>query len=136
MVSHVKDACVAWSAICSFLAGIFFYCIILIIQQKNDFPYEVSFFSFRFGLPVEAIAVPLALTFILYVFAAISYADAIGGRDESVDMRVGTAKVFGGMGFVFMFVSLFVIMWLIDFWIALLEVIVAIVVFAYLVAHR
>jgi len=135
-MSRVGEACEAWSQLCAFLAGIFFTCIILIIQQRNDFPYDVSFFSLHYALPLEVVAVPLALTFIFYVFAAISYADALGGRDERIEMRVRTANAIGRMGFVFTFVSLFVIMWLIDFWIALLEVIVAIVVFVYLIRHR
>lgn len=88
-------------------------------------------------MPIEWVAVPLGLTFVFYMFAAISYADVVGAKEEKVaEMRVRTADSIGVLGFVFTFFSLFAVLLLIGFVIALLEAIVAIAVFVYLVKHR
>lgn len=71
------------------------------------------------------------------MFAAISYADAVGAKDEkSMNVRFKTADVIGAAGFVLTFVSLFAVLMLIGLGIALLEIVVAIVVFVYLKKHR
>jgi hypothetical protein len=135
-MSYDRSACDSWSKLCSFLAGIFFTCIVLIIQQRSSFPYRVVAFSVSFEMRLEFVAILLAFTFIFYMFAAISYADAVGAKDDKLGVRVKTANVVGGLGFVFTFVSLFMVLLLIGFWVAVLAEIVAIGVFVYLKRHR
>jgi len=70
------------------------------------------------------------------MFAAIAYADAVGAKDDKVYSRVRTANIIGIIGFVATFASLFIILLLIGFWLALIGGIAAIAVFLYLTIYR
>lgn len=64
-----------YSQICTFLAGIFFTCIMLIVQQKEKFDYELEIVGFRVRA-VDMISLPLTVTFLLFVFDAFIFATA------------------------------------------------------------
>ena len=65
-----------YSHICTFLAGIFFTCILLVLQQKEKFDYEVGIAAFRIRV-LEMVSVPLTTTFLLFVFDAFYLCDSL-----------------------------------------------------------
>ena len=141
-VESLERACDVWSKVCSFLAGIFFASIILVVQQKDKFPLNVILLNQTYETPIEVVAFFLAVTFTFFVFAAISYADAVGARVSSDKLnkkaysRSRTADIVGGLGFLSMFISLFFVLLLVSQWIAFLEVVITLIVFAFVILRR
>jgi len=141
-VELLERACDVWSKVCSFLAGIFFASIVLVVQQRDKFPLNVILLDQSYEMTIEFAALPLAVTFTLFVFAAISYADAVGARvhgdkfSKKVYSRSRTADIVGGLGFLSMFISLFFVLLLVNQLVAFLEVVIAFIVLAFVILRR
>lgn len=141
-VELLERACDVWSKVCSFLAGIFFASIVLVVQQQDKFPLNITLLDQSYEMTIEFATLPLAMTFTLFAFAAISYADAVGARvhgDKFIKKtysRSRTADIVGGLGFLSMFISLFFVLLLVSQWVAFLEIVVALTVFAFVILRR
>jgi len=118
-----------YSQICTFLAGIFFTCIMLIVQQKEKFDYELEIVGFRVRA-VDMISLPLTVTFLLFVFDAFIFATA-SQSDEHARMFRNRAVYLFYSGVIIMLISLFSILVQISLWLAFIGVVTAIVLTLY-----
>lgn len=105
------------SEICTFLAAIFFTCILLIVQQREKFEYGVEVVSFRIRA-IDMISLPLSVTFLLFVFDALFFAIASQSVENAKLWRNRVAYLFY-LGLLLMLISLFTILAQISLWIAL-----------------
>jgi len=119
--------------ICTFLAGIFFTCIILILQQREKFYYYIDTVIFKFRIQaLDTYVAPLTLTFIIFTFATIIYASACGTVEQRKRNKLeNKASFLFGLGFFSMFFSLFCILCQASFWIGLMGAGLAFLLFIY-----
>jgi hypothetical protein len=82
-----------YSQICTFLAGIFFTCILLVLQQKEKFDYDVGLVTFRIHA-LEMVSVPLTITFLLFVFDAFIFATASQSAEDAKLYRSKAVHLF------------------------------------------
>jgi len=118
-----------YSQICTFLAGIFFTCIMLIVQQKEKFDYELEIVGFRVRA-VDMISLPLTVTFLLFVFDAFIFATA-SQSDEHAKLFRNRAVFLFYFGISMMLISLFSIIVQISLWLAITAIAVSIVLILY-----
>lgn len=123
-----------WSHICTFLAGISFTCIILIMQQREKFEYSVKICNFEVRA-VDMISLPLTTTFLLFMFGAFIFATA-SQSSEHAKIWGKKAKNVIYLGFLSMLTSLFSILAQISLWLSLIETGLAIVLSFYWVYTR
>lgn len=117
------------SEICTFLAAIFFTCILLIVQQKEKFEYSVEMASLKVRA-IDMISLPLSVTFLLFVFDALFFAIASQSVENANLWRNRVSYLFY-LGLVLMLISLFSILAQISLWIALVGIGQAIVLMLY-----
>ena len=119
--------------ICTFLAGIFFTCLLLLVQIKEKFPYSITIMHFQGKIPLEILATLVTLTFISFAFGALSFASSYGRNPSEMKKIMELAANFNSVGFATMFFSLFFLLLLVDFWVALLGILISVCMFAYFV---
>lgn len=118
-----------YSEICTFLAGIFFTCILLIVQQREKFKYGMDIAGFRIQA-INMISLPLSVTFLLFVFDALIFASASQSAEHAKLFRDRAVYLFY-LGLLLMLISLFSILAQISLWIAFIGIGLAIALTLY-----
>ena len=114
-----------YSQICTFLAGIFFTCILLVVQQREKFEYIMEVAGFRVRA-IDIISLPLTVTFLLFVFDAFIFATA-SQSDEHAKIYRNRAVYLFYSAVTIMQVSLFSILVQISLWLAFVGVATALI---------
>jgi len=115
-----KAACEAMSEVSSFLGGIFFASILMVIQQKKAFSnvllkLEISKYSEVIINELHIVMIPLALSIVMFIFSAIRFAGACSLVDSvDVDYSARPAYAAFRVAFISMLISLSVILLLTD----------------------
>jgi len=115
-----ETALSTWSKIDTFLAGIFFTCILLVVQQRQEFENLVEVFGLKIKM-LDLISFPLVITFLLFLFGALFFADACASLKRTVESLGIVFTFFGVLG---SSLSLFFILFNINIAIALFAIIV------------
>lgn len=118
-----------YSQICTFLAGIFFTCILLIVQQSEKFEYSLDLANFKVRA-IDMISLPLSVTFLTFVFDAFIFASSSQSDEHAKLFRKRAVYLFY-LGVILMLISLFSILAQISLWIAFVGIGLAIVLTFY-----
>jgi hypothetical protein len=101
-----RATCEVWATVSTFLGGIFFTSLILVMQERAKFDYSFTFMGTVINA-VDMISFPLALTFVMFTFAAICFADASWRQKSGL---VDAAMGFFAIGFFSLLVSLVLVL--------------------------
>lgn len=135
------EYCDVMCTLSTFLAGIFFTSIILLIQFKEFSPVmiwiELGILRFHFSLPIELIIMPLTFSFICFMFNAIHYGRIVSlmtwhlQPQNEVDRLLDRGLNIFLVGLISVFISLFLILLLVNFWVAFAALAMLVLVFRY-----
>jgi hypothetical protein len=122
----------ALTEVSAFLGGIFFTSIIFLVQQKE----ALGIVPFINISQVTFASIPLAFTVVMFVFAAICFAVACNSSNEQMMKRnENLAMQFFLFGFLSMFISLGIVLFIVDLLVGIVGIIFIVGAFSHLMSR-
>jgi hypothetical protein len=114
--------------ISAFLGGIFFTALILLIERKEDLG-DIVILNIS---PIVLIAVPLSFSMITFIFAGLCFATSCNAKTEYAYQKLeDVGYSFFIVGFISMFISLSIILFIVDLIVGVIGLIFIIGSFTY-----
>ena len=136
------ELCEIMSETCTFLGGIFFASLLLLLQFRDQFPLNVQILGFQFPMPLEILALSFTFSLAMFLFAALGYARAsatiTGPKKRQKELELieeledRSVNLFF-LGIISTFVSLFLLLLIVSFWVALGGSLIILVAFIYII---
>jgi hypothetical protein len=119
---EVREGFHVFPEIAAFLGGIFFTALLLLSQNKEAFSSKLSIFNVT--LPITqyfAICLSVMVTCVFFTFSSILFGYAIiQDKAKMIEKGLEFSLTIFGLGFLSMVISLFAVLLIVHFWIAIL----------------
>jgi len=129
---YQREGVDTFSEVSAFLGGIFFTSLLILVQQREKFDVTLLEINLLETLKVRIselhlIAVPLSISVILFIFSSVFFAIACSKTEQDeVDKFAEDASNPFVLGLISMFISLFVVLAIVDIVVGVLGIILAV----------
>ena len=131
-ISWSREGVDTLSEVCAFLGGIFFTGLLILVQQREKFDITLLAINVREDLTIRIsqihlIAIPLSISVIFFIFASIFFAIACSKvKPSDLQEFAEDAVMIFLLGLLSMFISLFVVLAVVDIFVAVIGIILAV----------
>lgn len=139
---NIREGYDTYSEVSAFLGGIFFTGLLILVQQREKFDVTLleinlqEHFMIRIS-QLHLIAIPLSISVIFFVFSSIFFATAcVKVEPRDVEKYADDALYIFIIGFFSMFVSLFVVLAIVDIFVSVLGIILSLGTFIWWAKRR